>query len=319
MVIATHDFRNARRWCNRAIRLEAGRIVADGPVEEVLEEAAPKRVLVPGGAPAAVEEKAAAARESQDQGGLASLLDPALEPMFSPPERMGAISAWWGHVPFAQWLVRAARPRLIVELGTHQGVSYSAFCRTVEQERLPTRCYAVDTWQGDEHAGLYDESVYDELRRFHDPRFGSFSTLLRMRFDEALEQFGRGSIDLLHIDGFHTYEAVRHDFESWLPKMSQRGVVLLHDTQVRRGDFGVWQFWAEVAERYPNFEFHHSHGLGVVLTGSSPPPALASLCAGAEEVQEQVRRRFAVIGERWELEAQRETQRALASAPVGAA
>jgi lipopolysaccharide transport system ATP-binding protein len=36
MVIATHDFRNARRWCNRAIRLEAGRIVADGPVEEVL-------------------------------------------------------------------------------------------------------------------------------------------------------------------------------------------------------------------------------------------------------------------------------------------
>jgi lipopolysaccharide transport system ATP-binding protein len=36
MVIATHDFGTARRWCSRAIRLEAGRIVADGPVEEVL-------------------------------------------------------------------------------------------------------------------------------------------------------------------------------------------------------------------------------------------------------------------------------------------
>lgn len=36
MVIATHDFGIVRRWCTRAIRLNAGRIVADGPVEDVL-------------------------------------------------------------------------------------------------------------------------------------------------------------------------------------------------------------------------------------------------------------------------------------------
>lgn len=36
LVIATHDFDIARRWCTRAIRLNAGRIVADGPVDEVL-------------------------------------------------------------------------------------------------------------------------------------------------------------------------------------------------------------------------------------------------------------------------------------------
>jgi lipopolysaccharide transport system ATP-binding protein len=37
MVVATHDFNVVRRWCNRAIRLEGGVILADGPVEEVLE------------------------------------------------------------------------------------------------------------------------------------------------------------------------------------------------------------------------------------------------------------------------------------------
>ena len=36
MVIATHDFNVVRRWCNRAIRLEAGRITADGTVDEIL-------------------------------------------------------------------------------------------------------------------------------------------------------------------------------------------------------------------------------------------------------------------------------------------
>jgi lipopolysaccharide transport system ATP-binding protein len=41
LVIATHDFNTARRWCTRAIRLEAGRIVADGPVAEVLGDPAP--------------------------------------------------------------------------------------------------------------------------------------------------------------------------------------------------------------------------------------------------------------------------------------
>jgi lipopolysaccharide transport system ATP-binding protein len=44
LVIATHDHVVARRWCTRAIRLEAGQIVADGPIAEILPlpgEAAP--------------------------------------------------------------------------------------------------------------------------------------------------------------------------------------------------------------------------------------------------------------------------------------
>jgi lipopolysaccharide transport system ATP-binding protein len=36
MVLATHDMSIVRTWCTRAIRLDAGRIVADGSVREVL-------------------------------------------------------------------------------------------------------------------------------------------------------------------------------------------------------------------------------------------------------------------------------------------
>ena len=69
---------------------------------------------------------------------------------FFRPSRLGAPSAWYGHVPFGYWLVGQARPRLVVELGTHAGVSYSAFCDAVLDHRLPARCFAVDTWQGDD-------------------------------------------------------------------------------------------------------------------------------------------------------------------------
>ncbi len=40
LVLATHNMEVVRDWCTRAIRLDAGRIVADGPVAAVLEEAA---------------------------------------------------------------------------------------------------------------------------------------------------------------------------------------------------------------------------------------------------------------------------------------
>src|SRR5262245_46039216 len=58
---------------------------------------------------------------------LRHLWTPELDPPFWRLTRIGVVSAWLGHAPFAHWIVRAARPRVLVELGTHNGVSYSAF------------------------------------------------------------------------------------------------------------------------------------------------------------------------------------------------
>lgn len=207
-------------------------------------------------------------------------------------------SAWTGHVPFAFWIIEAMSPATMVELGTHYGTSFLGFCQAIAARGGGTRAFAVDTWEGDEHAGHYGNEVYDQLAPVVQKKYARFASLLRMRFDDALAVFGDGEVDLLHIDGLHTYEAVKHDFESWLPKLSRRGVVLFHDTQVRERGFGVWQLWAELRKRYPSFEFRHTHGLGVLLVGEDQTEALRALCGMDEQGQANVEHAFEALGQR---------------------
>src|SRR5664279_1468878 len=107
-------------------------------------------------------------------------------------------SAWLEHGPFAFWLVDQLRPRMLVELGAHNGYSYFCFCQAIDKLNIGGSCYAVDTWLGDEHASFYDESVYHSVV-LKNEKYRAFSQLLRMRFDEALQYFPEKSIDLLHI------------------------------------------------------------------------------------------------------------------------
>lgn len=179
-------------------------------------------------------------------------------------------SAWRGHLRFGYDLIANMKPACAVELGTHYGSSFFSFCQAAKDLSLDgTVLHAVDTWEGDAHSGAYGESVYSLVSRTAE-RY-PHARLVRSTFDEANGLFADGSVDIVHVDGLHTYEAVRHDCELWMPKLAPGGLLLIHDTEVRIWDFGVWKWWEELSARFPSFSFPHSAGLGVVAPNGVSP------------------------------------------------
>ena len=206
---------------------------------------------------------------------------------------------WSMHLPFAFDLIRELKPRSFVELGVWKGESYFTFCQSVAAHALGTKCFGIDTWHGDKHMGVFPAALGQEVAAYNS-RYADFSTLKRSTFDEAVGDFDDGSIDLLHIDGAHGYEDVKKDFETWLPKLSERGIVLFHDTVIRTTGFGVWQLWAEIAIEGRSFEFEYGHGLGVwkkTPLGADDSPWLRNLLLSDKRQQEFTKSYYALAAQ----------------------
>ncbi len=173
-------------------------------------------------------------------------------------------STWVDHIAFGYDLVAALRPKLLVELGTQHGLSFFTFCQAMKENAVDGLCYAVDTFEGDAHTKGYDNEVFRAVESYSRLNYHGFTYLLPMYFSEALRHFTQDSIDLLHIDGLHTYDAVREDFTTWYPKVKPGGIVLFHDIRARLLDFGAWKYWDELETTHETFAFDHGFGLGVL-------------------------------------------------------
>jgi predicted O-methyltransferase YrrM len=108
----------------------------------------------------------------------------------------------------------------IVEIGSFKG--RSTICLAMGSKAgKSVRVFAVDT-----HWGPRLEEFNENIRRAGvddvvEPVAG-LSQEVALEFYEPVE--------LLFIDGAHDYESVKLDFERWVPKLVEGGVVAMHDT-----------------------------------------------------------------------------------------
>lgn len=171
-------------------------------------------------------------------------------------------------------LVREKKPRTVVEIGTANGGSLFLFCQVVADN---AQIVSIDLPNGI-HGGGYPywrTGVYKRFAR-------SNQKLNFMRADshapETLRELntiiGNELIDFLFIDGDHTYEGVKKDFELYSPRVRPGGIIAFHDIAKHFEHFNchVDEFWNEVKQRYEHREFIHDRkqgfcGIGVLFVG----------------------------------------------------
>ncbi len=226
------------------------------------------------------------------------------------PRRM-VFSTWVDHLPFAYDIIESVRPKLLVELGAYNGLSFFAFCQSMLENNVDGVAYAIDCWEGDKHTDSYDDSIYKGVQEHAREHYRGFTYLLKMFFSEALQHFQEDSIDLLHIDGLHTYDAVKEDFTTWYPKVKPGGLVLFHDVMAKIKDFGAWKYFEELEEEHDEtFKFYHGFGLGVLRKpgGERPDNQLLDIMFSKQESDRDDLRRFYTHASHF-MEAKRQVKR----------
>jgi predicted O-methyltransferase YrrM len=124
-------------------------------------------------------------------------------------------------------MVTSLNPRkVLVEIGSYLGGSGYFLAAGAAEGDSDTSLFCIDTWMND---GM-SEGQRDTWIEFNEnvSRFSSIIIPCRGGSKEIAQTFSR-EIDLLFIDGDHTFDGCMRDVESWLPLVRSGGIVLFHD------------------------------------------------------------------------------------------
>jgi hypothetical protein len=121
---------------------------------------------------------------------------------------------------------------IFVECGAWFGKSSSYLC-DISQERI--NVFIVDTWEGslDENdptslLAKKIDNIYDIFLSNMGDR--KFNAIKKSSVDASLK-FDNNSCDVVFIDMTHTYDQVKQDIKTWLPKVKNGGYIAGHDYQ----------------------------------------------------------------------------------------
>jgi predicted O-methyltransferase YrrM len=182
-------------------------------------------------------------------------------------------------------LVRELQPRRVVEIGTGMGGTLYLWCQLAH----PNATLVSVDLPGGIHGGGYPTWKTAVYRRFTRPgqrlhllRGDSHAPALRDQVRALVD----GPVDLLFLDGDHTFGGVKRDFTLYAPLVRQGGIIGLHDICVHppEAECEVHRFWNEVktGARWTEFIEDPAQGwagIGVAFTGAE---ALETSDAGSQ-------------------------------------
>jgi predicted O-methyltransferase YrrM len=153
-------------------------------------------------------------------------------------------------------LVRSLKPEVCVEIGSALGKSAS-YIGLGLKENGHGMLYAIDPHKP---TNWNDVDAVDSLKEFERNISAAgvreYVSVIRSYSDAAARDW-KLPIDLIFIDGDHSYEGVKRDWELFLPHIRPSGIVIFHDTMwdlppyagTVRSDMGVPRFVDELRQQ----------------------------------------------------------------------
>jgi len=162
-------------------------------------------------------------------------------------------------------LTRLLRPEVVVCIGSYRGFAPICFTRgLVENQR--GRCYFIDPGKVDDY--WRQAATVDQLS----DQFGlwGYWCHLCLTSQEAVQRDALpAEIDLLFIDGDHSYTGVKYDFETVGRRVKVGGIILLHDSHIDGTGFTPWE-----VRKYLEAEVYGKSGYEVLNLPATPGLAI---------------------------------------------
>ena len=141
--------------------------------------------------------------------------------------RAAAVSPETGY--FLHSLVRLTKPEVIVEIGTHRGVSALWMARALK-ENLKGHLYTIDIY--------LQTSMAEAQDLIKSAGLSDFVTFIKApSVPDGVNYCKKNNlkIDILFIDGNHNIEPCAADLMGFWQYVKQEGLVILHDTKLDSG------------------------------------------------------------------------------------
>lgn len=162
-------------------------------------------------------------------------------------------------------IVASIHPKKVLEIGTFQG---GTLCILARLSAPRATIISIDLPGGKFGGGqsklrsLLYHTFSKSLQRMHLIRGNSHSEEVVARVRKITQ-----SLDVLFIDGDHTYEGVKHDFASYSPLVRPGGIIAFHDVaeHPERAGGDVPRFWNEMKTSYRHEEIieNREQGFGI--------------------------------------------------------
>jgi Predicted O-methyltransferase len=169
-------------------------------------------------------------------------------------------------------LTRSLKPKVCVEIGSARGKSTCSIGLALRRNGFG-KLFAIDphestTWNDVDSV----DSLQFLSQHLRKAGIEDHVKILRMTSAEAARDWNE-KIDLIFIDGDHSYEGVKADWELFFPHMNEFATVVFHDTlwnlipesEFKRTDMGVPRFVDDLrAQGYPTITLNQDFGVTIV-------------------------------------------------------